>query len=65
MQPHYAVFLQPSITFAHMAPDDSLAYIFPFRLTAGVGRVSSDKLATFLMLMRPSIEEQVERQKLI
>ena len=62
MQPHYAVFLQPSITFAHLAPDDSH---FLVTLTAGVARVSSDKLATFLMLMRPSLEEQVETQKLI
>jgi len=32
MQPHYAVFMQPSVTFALMAPEDSLTYIFPLRL---------------------------------
>lgn len=65
MQPHYAVFWQPSVTVAHMAPDDSLPHSFLFTLPASVGRVSSDKLATFVMLMRRCLEEQVETQKSI
>ena len=42
----------------------SLTHV-PVTLSAGVDRVSSDKLAPFLMLMRPSLEEQVETEKLI
>lgn len=31
MQPQYAVFRQPSVTVAHMAPEGSLTHIFSLR----------------------------------
>jgi hypothetical protein len=66
MQPHYAVFRQPSVTVARSYGARWLSHSrFLCTPPTSFGRESSDKLTTFLMLIRRSSEEQVETQKSI
>lgn len=55
---YVTVIMQLSYSLLLLAPDGT------FLISAGTGRVSSERLAAFVIL-RPSFEEQMETQKLI